>query len=135
MLCVFSKTLPPTPPLCGVAPDIRNNVRSNDVPAPYLTFDFWRNQTITMSEENIQPKAHIIYKHIFALYVSQTVASGRFPTPIFVSVKYMKIITTLCQENIKLKSLNNFWIHTSLCVYSMRRNVVRRYKQRNLIQK
>ena len=91
----------------GVAPDICNNVRSNDVPAPYLTFDFWRNQTITMSEENIQPKAHIIYKHIFALYVSQTVASGRFPTPIFVSVKYIKIITTLCQENIKLKSLNN----------------------------
>ena len=56
------------------------------------------------------------------------------PPPIFVYIKYMKIITTLCQENIKLTSLHNLWFHTSLCVYSRRRDVTRRYKQRNHIQ-
>ena len=46
----------------------------------------------------IPPKPHPIYKHIFALCVPQTVASGYIPTPIFVYIKYIKLLTTVCFE-------------------------------------
>ena len=43
----------------------------------------------------ITPKPHAIYKHIFALYVSQNVTAGYIPPPIFVSMKYVLQSTTL----------------------------------------
>ena len=44
-------------------------------------------------------KPHIIYKHIFALYVSQNVTAGYIPPPIFVYIKYVLSPTTLCLYN------------------------------------
>ena len=35
------------------------------------------------------------------MYVSQKVASGRFPTPIFVFFEYVSQPTTVCQNNVE----------------------------------
>ncbi len=67
----------------------------------FLTFVVITTYNHRCIYEILSPKPHTVYKNIFALYVPQKVASGRFPTPIFVHVKYVFPPTTVCQYNIE----------------------------------
>ncbi len=53
--------------------------------------------------KNIKHKPFPIYKHTFALSVSQNVTAGYIPPPIFVYIEYVLPPTTLCQYNISPK--------------------------------
>ncbi len=45
--------------------------------------------------------------HFYNFAIASVTAGTLCPAAHFVYIKYMKIITTLCKENIKLKSLHN----------------------------
>ena len=58
---------------------------------------------ITNNGESVQYRSHKpfpIYKHIFALCVSQNVTAGYIPPPYMLYIKYTTPQTTLCQYNI-----------------------------------
>ena len=71
--------------------------------APYMLPIKYTTPPTTVCQYNISLKPHTIYKHNFALYVSQNVTAGYIPPPIFVSIEYVLLPTTLCQYNISPK--------------------------------
>ena len=75
----------------------------------------------------ITPKPHAIYKHIFALYVSQNVTAGYIPPPIFVSMKYVLQSTTLSIYNIEHYS-NSLIYQSSTAIFDF--VVITTYNQR-----